>query len=202
MTMKKLATTLALMLAGASAVMAQGFLAAANNSSTPLTAVSGTTSNIVGSAGALLGQGSVYVSLWVATNGAPSTALAQVAIGTNATSSFPGAIGTFNLSNPLTLNAPWDGSFQIELLYRAWSLSLGPTWSSSWVNGGPTVGTFAGQSALLTGFSLGTGSSAPPATFGAGLLNGLVLQTSTPEPSTIVLAGLGIASLLAIRRRK
>lgn len=178
MTMKKLATSLALILAGASGVMAQGFLVAANNNTTPITAFNpgppAAVSNIVGSAGALLPQGSLYVSLWVAANGANATALQQMAIGTNATSSFPGAIGTFNLGNPLTLPAPFDGSAPVELLYRAWSLSLGPTWDPNWIATPSTLppGKYAGQSAMLSNFNLGTGANTPPATFGAGLLNG------------------------------
>lgn len=109
-----------LLTAGIAPAYSQAFLAANNQITTPLTislrAPDGFNTAVVGAPGALLGQGSVYVSLWVATNGAPLSSLVQVAIGTNSTSDLPEAIGTFNLGNPLYLRWPWDGSVKVELV--------------------------------------------------------------------------------------
>jgi hypothetical protein len=166
-------------LAGISIAGAQGSLAACNQFTTPLTVVNrdGSVSNIVGSTGALLSQGAVIVSLWVGADGSPENTMRQVAIGTNAASSFPGAIGVFILGNPLTLSAPWDGRAPIQLVYRAWSISTGATNWESAVAANKAGKGYIGQSDYIRRFSLGALGQAP-ATFGPGLLQGIVLKQS------------------------
>ncbi len=182
--------------------LAQGFLGARNQNTTPL--LIRTPDYVTHLAGALdspLAPGSVIVTLWIATNGAPPSELVEVARGTDSTSPLPGAAGTFDLGNPLVLPAPWDGTFPVELLYRAWWATTGATWEEA-LAATPVQSFFpsAGQTPLLTGFALGSGSQPPPETFGPGLLQGLTI--SVPEPTTPALLGAGILALLVLRRRK
>jgi hypothetical protein len=68
---------------------------------------------------------------------------------------------------------------------------------------GTDGGLYAGQSAAFQSAALGNPSAQPPTT--APTLDGWntpVTLTPIPEPSTIALAGLGVASLLIFRRRK
>jgi hypothetical protein len=198
--MKAIAILVLAFAAGAMCVSAQGFLAANNQNTTPITFSDyfGGTSNVVGTPGCPLGQGSLIVTLWIATNGAPSSALIEVARGTNSTSGLPAAAGTFNLGNPLVLPSPWDGSFEVELLYRVWTWSSGVT---NWPTAsyfGPGGYCYPAQSALLSNFKLGVGIQPPPPTFGPGLLQGIQINL-IPEPSTWSFWGLSLVGLSTLR---
>jgi hypothetical protein len=203
--MKKLVILMAAMVAGVTGAMAQGYLAGQNFSTSPMTVTNtgGSVSNIVGATGSLLAPASVRVQLWIGSNGIPVGSLIPITMITNSPSTLSLAWGTFNMQT-VTLPAPYDGTFNIELLYRAWSISTG---ALTWDAANLIAGTYVGQSALLQNFAPGNPLAQPPPTapptFGAGLLGGIVLgPVIIPEPSTILLAGLGLASLLAIRRRK
>jgi len=60
----------------------------------------------------------------------------------------------------------------------------------------------AGVGAVGTITPLAVGSTSPAPNIFASAANIPILLTPVPEPSTIALAGLGIAGLIAIRRRK
>ena len=87
-----------------------------------------------------------------------------------------------------------QGTFQV----RAWTASSGGDWIAAIQSG---VG-FAGKTPLFNN-PTGDPTASPPGT--PAFLSGWtapLLVTPIPEPSTIALAGLGLASLLVIRRRK
>lgn len=81
---------------------------------------------------------------------------------------------------------------------RAWNTAAGATYAAAFASGQPNAW---GESSV---FSVTTGNPAgsPPTT--PAILVGLTSfnLNPIPEPSTFVLAGLGIASLLLFRRRK
>lgn len=76
----------------------------------------------------------------------------------------------------------------VTLVIRAFDTTTGSTWLTS---------AARGQSNPIN-YTLAGGTTPPPELLG---LTGFQLQV-IPEPSTFVLAGLGIASLLLFRRRK
>lgn len=87
-----------------------------------------------------------------------------------------------------------DGGQVVTVQIRAWRLADGATWSAASTN---PNGQFGGGNL----FQVTTGGGpTPPPFFTASTpfqITGIV-----PEPSTFVLAGLGVASLLLFRRRK
>ena len=99
---------------------------------------------------------------------------------------------------PFTTSAQW--------VIVGWSASDGATLSAmeSWFNNGsPSTTGWIGESAVSAAISPGNPNGSPPTTpasvFPASFSLGLVY---IPEPSTIMLAGLGGLSLLLFRRRK
>jgi hypothetical protein len=87
-----------------------------------------------------------------------------------------------------------NGAFQV----RAWTASSGADWNTALASGSGNAGK--------TGvFENATGNPAASPPTNPALLTGWnapLIVTPIPEPSTIALAGLGLASLLVIRRRK
>lgn len=106
--------------------------------------------------------------------------------------------------------AGWAPGQTLAFLVRGWSASAGTTWAeaSAHLVGGVWTGPgFYGQSAIspsaVAGGFDGVGNLPNLNLFGGSQgLTGLNLTPAVPEPSSMVLAGLGAASLLLFRRRK
>lgn len=106
--------------------------------------------------------------------------------------------------------ATYDNEFSYIIV--GWSGNYGTTWSqvSALLAQGLAAGGYFGTTAVSFNVA-GGGNAGLPAvnlwgnqtgTTGYGTSQGLVLAQVTPEPGTIALAGLGIASLFALRRKK
>jgi hypothetical protein len=115
----------------------------------------------------------------------------------------------------------WPAGVTNSYLVLGWSANIGTTWSAvssammdaAISSGGSTLiyGGWLGASAIGFGAAGGgTGglpafsliSTAGPDAQGTPISTGWQLYTVIPEPGTIVLAGLGAASLMIFRRRK
>jgi hypothetical protein len=156
----------------------------------------GTPATAAGFAGA--GAGQVTIDIYGAVNGtsvAAAEATTPLFSVLNASSGIATAQGTFNASAAFAATTAnitgWNGSSALEFIVTG----------AATVNG--TAAYFG--SAEATGVLAATGANPPTAIFGtgAGQISSFVIDPpSTPEPSTIALGGLGVAALLAFRRRK
>lgn len=121
--------------------------------------------------------------------------------------------GRFIAGNGLALPGTSLGG-TAAILIRGWSANLGLNWAEAFSKYGIVDGYF-GQSAIASNFLLGgdggAGNIPTSPVFGgtsgivaAGANNGFTLDFVgvIPEPSSMVLAGLGAASLLMFRRKK
>jgi hypothetical protein len=200
--MKKLLVTTAIFLVGAASMMAQGRIAFQNTSATgirisnPL--INGGASVILGTASTALfgiGPASVQISLMAGTSAA---SMVPVMIGTaanqpfvlNSASLVATFQGTFAGGNPLPL-AGFDGLTVAYLQMSIVSLN----------------GLYAGVSPIIQVTPVLTPAVATGVFSATVLPNTWNLNTDfhlvpVPEPSSMVLAGLGAASLLMFRRRK
>ena len=98
----------------------------------------------------------------------------------------------------------------IDFIVRGWSANAGATWAEAlafWNNGSPSANMYIGSSTVGNDLVLGGGAILAQSLFGVngfqvtGFNMPLVSAVIVPEPSSLVLAGLGAASLLAFRRR-
>jgi len=148
--------------------------------------------------------GQYYFQLFVAPAGTLTDGAAFIAkgYGTNQASAgrFSGG------ANVGVAGSPAGGTSAI--LVRGWSASYGLDYATAlaaWNSGAPG---YLGSSAIAPNFVFGgfdgTGTIPTSPAFGgsAGIQSGFSLNAAVPEPSSIVLAGLGAASLLMFRRRK
>jgi len=87
------------------------------------------------------------------------------------------------------------GGQVITVQIRAWRLSDG----ASWLAASTPLGAQHGQGNL---FQVTTGGGTTPPPFFTAATGFNLVTNPVPEPSTFVLAGLGVASLLLFRRRK
>jgi len=99
----------------------------------------------------------------------------------------------------------------VDFIIRGWSVNAGRTWAEAlafYNNGSPAADMYIGQSLIANDFVLGGGAIPVNGIMGTlpntaqGFNMALVPGVVVPEPSSVVLAGLGAASLLLFRRRK
>ena len=149
------------------------------------------TVNGIGQSGPAIGTGSLFLT----PNGA----------NVNGT----GAGRLANASSLATTGGFGPGS-TVDFIVRGWSANAGATYAEAlafWNNGSPSANMYIGQSLVGNDLVLGGGAIGASGVMGAGAFQvggfnlGLVPAVVVPEPSSLVLAGLGAASLLAFRRR-
>jgi hypothetical protein len=93
----------------------------------------------------------------------------------------------------------------VDFVVRGWSANAGATWLEALAAyNANTPGIWIGTSTIGNDLTLGGGAIPPTTLFGAGgnQVGGFNLVQIVPEPTSMVLAGLGAASLLLFRRRE
>jgi len=201
--MKKILIALGLA-ALVSSSQAQGLCNFVNSAATVITL----TSNGVSMGSAPAGNGSWRYELFRAPAGTTAD-VGFVATGLIATNT---SAGRLVAGNGVAIPGTAAGG-TAAILIRGWSANLGQNWAEASANLA-ILGGYAGSSAVAPNFLLGgdggLGFIQPSPVFGgssgivpAGVNNGFTLTYfPVPEPSSMVLAGLGAASLLLFRRRK
>jgi hypothetical protein len=142
-----------------------------------------------------VGAGYIAALYWGAGTG-PAAENTLVQLG--ATTGVTGGTGFLVNGGTRTTGGATAEGAQATFQVRAWTSSSGATWEEALTSGSG----FAGKTAPFVNNTGGPNLS-PPVT--AQQLAGWttpITVTPIPEPSTIALAGLGLASLLVIRRRK
>lgn len=187
------------------------------------------TVNFVNTSGTLLSAGGT--SMLSRNNGgtyyfavflAPSTTVTAAGQASTLTDPNFQIVGTYNtnsatangaLVNRAAVDVGTSRGYQpgttVDFIVRGWSANAGLTWAEAlaFYNGGsPAADMWIGQSLVGNDILLGGGAIGNTALFGVGIQQiggfNMPLVPSIPEPSSMVLAGLGAASLLLFRRRK
>jgi len=209
--MKKLLLITSVLTLAALGAMAQGSINANNNGTgvfgmiqNPLinggTAVKiGTPATAAGFVGA--GPGQIAYTLYALpdsiANGSIATLIAQgtvLASGFNVSSGLAGQQGNFAPGSGIVLPttyAAFGGSAPVDFLM----------YLTATVNGVPYTSGATGEGVVTPTSATAVSTGTLPISIFAPGITSLVL-TPVPEPSTIVLGGLGAAALLAFRRRK
>jgi len=116
---------------------------------------------------------------------------------TNSSAGAGRIVPRFNLDVGTPAGFPVPGTL-VDFVIRSWSANAGATWSealANWNNGSPLVPMFIGSSTIGDDMLLTSAlSTATP--FGSGIhqVPGFSM-TFVPEPSSLTLAGLGLAAL-------
>jgi len=117
--------------------------------------------------------------------------------------------GNYTTDPGVVVNGYGPGSFG-NFVIAGWSSNIGSTWAQAqawWNNGVPAGGGFFGFSTVAANVLVGGGSTPVPTLMGtiagtqANTFN-LGFYPAIPEPGTLALAGLGVAAMLIMRRRK
>jgi hypothetical protein len=205
--MKKTLLLSSIIALGALSAMGQGFINANNFGQGTFITIQDTTGVLAGGAAEKIGTpataagfvgagpGQVTIDIYAALQGTSLANLKSstpIFAGLNSTLTSASFQGTASPGNPFTLpTSPgvFDGTAAIELI----------AFATTTINGV----VYSGYSTEATGITPATGTGTVPAVWGttAGLMGSLNMIAPIPEPSTIVLGGLGAAALLAFRRR-
>ena len=218
--MKKILALSAILAATASGVFAQGTITFNNTTATYVTTNNGTVGNIAsGNSGNII-DFTVLVapmtSFGVPTSITNPTNSVWLSTGLSFTNSGTAAGRVLGYSS-VTVPSNWAAGSTNSYIIVAWSANLGSSWatvSQEAITGNWTTAGLFGYSAVgfnQAGGSVNGNSVPSPNLCGTsattqgtpvgGFALSAVAPSVTPEPSTIALAGMGIASLLAFRRR-
>jgi len=182
--MKKQLMTFAATVAFAGSVFGQGQVTLANNATSLVRIDDAVTGNAVP-------VGSISFQLYFGAAGTPAGSLVAVGpiVGTSAVAA--GRIASTVIDIPTAI-VPAGGTATFQI----WG------WTSSFASyaAAASGGGLVGKSQTFNGTTSVGGPPPPLPTTLAGLYPGFAV--TIPEPSTFVLAGLGVASLLLFRRRK
>jgi hypothetical protein len=205
--MKKL-TTLAILAATALSAMAQGTMQFQNGATSPLRISTGT-----GTRTALASDNLVVAMFWGTTASNVVNLGGTAAITTSTQGVFAGSTvfavaGGTNPGDVLFFQvAAWDGqAYGHDFAGMQACIAAGGLWgSANAVFNPPTVNTGYGVLGPALSFTLGPTAGPGTVMFGSAATTGVFhffVSGSVPEPSTIALGGLGVASLLLFRRRR
>jgi hypothetical protein len=189
--MKKTLIAAALVAGLSTGVYAQGTIELRNDSNTS-TSSTATANGLVFSGGALW-QGNLSITMLGGAVGGSLTPIVTVLGSANFGDGDGGGQFTDFSQNPIYTVPGVSAGTPAEIELEFWT-GVETTYAGALASGA------AGELVDTVTFSNGTGGGAtPPAT-----LTGMpaVNLVPTPEPSTIILGGLGAAALLAFRRRK
>jgi hypothetical protein len=92
----------------------------------------------------------------------------------------------------------------VDYVVRGWSANAGANWAEALASFNNGVPMWIGSSTIGNDLTLGGGAIPATSLFGAGAnqVTGFNMVQVIPEPTSMVLAGLGAASLLLFRRRE
>jgi hypothetical protein len=123
----------------------------------------------------------------------------QSVAGVNANGATPGRLVTRS-----GLDVGGAAGSIVDYVVRGWSANAGATWAEAMASFNNGVPMYIGSSTIGNDLVLGGGAIPSTALFGAGpnQVTGFNLVQVIPEPTSMVLAGLGAASLLLFRRRE